>query len=280
MMPLKANAKVIIAGEHAVLNEGSALVLPLQNLTVIAQQQSNTDKKLLTNCHGAFASQESNALWLSFLQNAGQLANVNLSGTWNLQLSIPIGIGLGFSAAISALTAKMFAQLGYISSTEVFEFAHKLESPLHGISSGCDIAGALAETPIAYKMHNQVERLEADFRPYLAWSQTKTISNTKLQVNKVQKINCQTTKLQMKTAAEQAISAWKNQDTIELATAMNQASLCFKNWDLVSDSMRQQMLFLQKQGALATKPTGAGGGGVILSLWQEKVKLKGLNWIH
>jgi mevalonate kinase len=55
----------------------------------------------------------------------------------------------------------------------------------------------------------------------------------------------------------------------QLASAINTAAQCFQQWGLVSDRLEEHMQTLRDAGALAVKPTGSGGGGYVLSLWDN-----------
>jgi mevalonate kinase len=54
-----------------------------------------------------------------------------------------------------------------------------------------------------------------------------------------------------------------------LTQAITQAASCFRQWGLVSESLERHMANLQEAGALAVKPTGSGGGGYVVSLWDS-----------
>jgi mevalonate kinase len=54
-----------------------------------------------------------------------------------------------------------------------------------------------------------------------------------------------------------------------LAESIKKAKSCFKRWGLAEGKIAQHMQMLQKHGALAVKPTGAGDGGYVLSLWED-----------
>ena len=55
----------------------------------------------------------------------------------------------------------------------------------------------------------------------------------------------------------------------QLAHAINLANHCFFQWVLVSERLQQHMQMLKHNGAIAVKPTGSGGGGFVLSLWNH-----------
>jgi mevalonate kinase len=60
-----------------------------------------------------------------------------------------------------------------------------------------------------------------------------------------------------------------NEDLPGLQQAILLGRSCFERWGLVSEELRDHMSVLQKNGALATKPTGSGDGGFVLSLWNQ-----------
>ncbi|HPI41638.1 MAG TPA: hypothetical protein PLJ21_12590, partial [Pseudobdellovibrionaceae bacterium] len=54
---------------------------------------------------------------------------------------------------------------------------------------------------------------------------------------------------------------------VQLKLGLDIGKKCFQDWGLVDQALENQMNLLLRQGALAVKPTGSGGGGYILSLW-------------
>ena len=66
-----------------------------------------------------------------------------------------------------------------------------------------------------------------------------------------------------------AQSALKEKNIEQLAESINNAADCFTQWGLISTPLKQHMLRLREMGAIAVKPTGSGGGGYVLSLWER-----------
>lgn len=271
-----AYAKVIVAGEHSVLRNGHALVVPLKKNKLIAMYKKQDF--LSVKCEGANTFVGIEDHWLSFIKQAYSNCSSNkLTGEWGLQINIPIGIGLGFSAALSVVVAKMFANLGYIKEEEVFEFAHGLEKPIHGKSSGCDIAGSMSENAIMYNIGSKSEQLF--WCPTLAWSTPCSSSSTIDSIAHVENIGDPAIDISMNKAVVMAYDAWQKQNIDLLGESITLASKCFYDWGLVPEVMDTHIKILKKAGALAVKPTGAGGGGSVLSLWSSKINMEGLNWI-
>ena len=62
--------------------------------------------------------------------------------------------------------------------------------------------------------------------------------------------------------------------------AMEVASKCFADWDLLGGGVKETMDKAKSLGALAVKPTGSGNGGYVLSCWNsEPPKDSGLEFI-
>jgi mevalonate kinase len=56
-----------------------------------------------------------------------------------------------------------------------------------------------------------------------------------------------------------------------LKTALDLGSDCFSQWGLITPALKYHMQELKASGAKAMKPTGSGGGGFVLSLWDHEV---------
>ena len=48
---------------------------------------------------------------------------------------------------------------------------------------------------------------------------------------------------------------------------------CFESWGLCDGAMGTHIKDLEEKGAVAVKPTGSGGGGYALSLWDQEPEL-------
>src|SRR3954465_15589712 len=95
------SGKWILAGEHSVLRGSPALVFPLFSRQLSLQHVSGSgDLKLnLVGEHG----KELNMLFWGVLEKACELRNIrrsDFSGELKVESTIPIGAGLGASAAL------------------------------------------------------------------------------------------------------------------------------------------------------------------------------------
>lgn len=74
--------------------------------------------------------------------------------------------------------------------------------------------------------------------------------------------------------AEKALQMNKEKGLDLLMSAIQHAGRCFKAWELITPQLEQHINQLLHLGALAAKPTGAGYGGYVLSLWQNPPPLE------
>ncbi len=269
-----------MSGEHAVLRGCPALVFPLLSRHLDLSYQPS-DESLKLELLGPYG-EELQLLFWGVLERVCELKKISrnsLSGVLQLRNSIPVGAGMGASAAFCVAMTRWFESLGYVESSEVYEFSRQLENIFHGESSGVDIAVALSAQPLIFTRGK--ERI--DFSP--AWHPRAYISYSEKRgvtldcVTKVKNLLSAHPHLGEKIDREMrrsvqtctvALSS-KDADNIDmLAEGIDQAATCFHQWGLTEGAAEKHMTWLQDQGALAVKPTGSGGGGYILSLWDQE----------
>ncbi len=276
-------AKFVVAGEHAVLRNCSALAYPLPSLqlSLTYQQQSSP-------LHATFTGKHGDTLQLLFwgtLENALQYVGKSLTelhGQFTVHTDIPIGVNLGASAALCVALTKWICAQHWIDAnhTTLAKFATHLEHLFHGESSGMDIATILAEQPILFTRNAQPQwqPVQTTWQPHWYLSSCGQRGITADSIQQVKQLHLQDPKhaaaidaLMQKsvTQAYQALQLSEAQGFSQLCDAMQHAADCFKQWQLIPDGLANHMDWLMKQGASAVKPTGAGNGGYVLSLWQQ-----------
>lgn len=280
MFRTETTGKWILAGEHAVLRGAPALVFPLEsrklNLEFTAGAPGESLRLLCGGSHG----DELQMLFWGVLEKACELravARSSFSGEVRLTSEIPVGAGLGASAALCVAMSRWFAHLNVIAAGEIADFARTLENLFHGESSGLDIAVAIKGKPLKYYRGQEPQVLpERRWTPRLYVSYSGQRGMTLDCVNQVKRLLVENSErgqkldTQMGEAAELCQKALQ-MDAAEgqkaLAQAMQLAAESFLAWGLTEGAVQNHMNHLRAQGALAVKPTGSGKGGFILSLW-------------
>lgn len=269
--------KWILVGEHTVLRGGRALVFPLPSAQLklsFIPGQSNLDLKLSGSTGSDFE-----LLFWSVLERACALTQTRreqLQGRVGIQSEIPVGAGLGASAAFCVAISRWFSQMGKVPLDKIEDFARELENLFHGESSGVDIAVAHSGEPLKFSRAGERAILKTSWNPIWYLSYTGQRGVTKECVQKVkdlwienQALGADIDQMMMTSVemAEKALEMDQAQGLPLLVRALKLSAECFSAWGLFDGAPEKQAQDLIKKGALAVKPTGSGGGGYLLSLW-------------
>jgi mevalonate kinase len=270
--------KWILAGEHSVLRGSPALVFPLKSRNLTLSFQPLADQPLRLELDGQHGP-ELHLLFWNVLDRACEKCGISreqLKGNLHLSSEIPIGAGLGASAALCVAIGQWFHALGLIQESEVYEFSRNLENLFHGESSGVDIAVALSKEGLRFTRGGERSALKLQWKPqwYVSYSGKRGV--TLECVNKVKALIAREPEfgkqidqdMQASVAmAEKALQLPEEAGLALMKESMDLARSCFDRWGLTVQSHVQM---LSENGALAVKPTGSGDGGYVLSLWRQK----------
>lgn len=275
--------KWILAGEHAVLRGSEALVFPLFSKFLRLIYTAGTNE-LEINIAGQNHQELELIIW-SVLERAFRLLNIKrsqISGVLEIQSSIALGGGMGASATLCVALTEWLQHLGFIQKTELFNFARDLENLFHGESSGVDVAVTLNRKPLAFTRNSGFTELKinSQVKLYLSYSGERGV--TKECIEKVKALIHEQPQLAEKTDLQMidSVSRLKvllaqksDQNDLSVLTdwskAITQSNQCFEQWGLITENVRKHQSVLMEAGALAVKLTGSGGGGYVLSLWQN-----------
>ncbi|WP_133137419.1 mevalonate kinase family protein [Legionella rowbothamii] len=271
--------KWILVGEHAVVRGHAALVFPIKERRLIFSYSANVPS--LSADYLGSSGPDMHLLFWSVLEHGLKLLGHSfnqLGGHFLLNSTIPVGGGMGASAALCVAMSRWFSAQQMLAQEECNAFAKELEHLFHGKSSGLDVAGVAAEGGVYFKA-GEATPLRQTTQPQFFLSSCNQIGITSHCIQQVQHLwenepgLAKQLDLQMAESVEDAKTALEqggSEVTSDLVKAINKAADCFMQWGLVSESLQQHMNWLTSLGALAVKPTGSGGGGFVLSLWDRK----------
>lgn len=271
------HGKWILAGEHAVLRGHGALVFPVREkkLTLTYQPAVSLD----ANYSGS-SGDDMHLLFWSVLEQGQQLLGQSLNqltGHFHLDSNIPIGVGMGASAALCVAMARWFAAQNLLANDKISHFAKQLEDLFHGKSSGLDIAGVSANDGMYFEKGHALP-LVPTWQPIWRLSSCGQIGITSHCIHQVNALwqtdeqrgrQIDNAMMQSVNKARHALSHYSSTALQDLAQAIEESHACFAAWGLISDTLKHHIALLRAHGALAVKPTGSGGGGYVLSLWDK-----------
>lgn len=268
-----APGKVILCGEHFVVYGEPALVAAV-NLRAYVEAyrcrrpgiEVESDR---VSGRGLKPVEEA----VRFILEAYGLDSKNVGLKVKVRSEIPLGSGLGSSAAVSVASALAAAKLlGFKPSREkLFEAGFRAEKLVHGRPSGIDPAISVYGGLLRFKA-GRVRRVRFQGRLELVVADSGIERSTGVMVEKVRRISSRYPRLfsDMRRAARrivaEAVDAVSEGDFERLGELLN------VNHGLlsavgVSNSRLERLVYAAREaGALGAKITGAGGGGCILAL--------------
>lgn len=278
----QTHGKWILAGEHAVIRGTGALVFPVMDKKLTLSYQTSDSPGLIFEVDFFEKnSEEMRQLFQEFFFHALQLLGKTdylFNGILRIKSTIPAGVGMGASAALCVALARWFHAQGWILADETHHVAQEFEHFFHGKSSGLDIAG-VAHPGGIYFNRGTITPLKTTWDPKWQLSfcgQQGPTANSILTVQRLWQTDPQTAQALdelMHRSVEQAKQALEQpynpkHSLKRLTQAITQAHECFERWGLISEVLKQHIQARYDQGALAVKPTGSGGGGFVVSLWE------------
>ncbi len=277
-LAIQVSGKWILAGEHSVLRGGEALVFPLKSRYLklnYFKTENDFDISLNNESHPELEL----IIW-SVLEKAMNKLNLkrrNLKGLLSFESKILFGAGMGASATLCVSLTRLFHHWGFLKNEEMYDFARELENLFHGESSGVDVAVTLNNQPLLFSRHQGYHLLKDYQKPFLYLSHTGERGVTKDCVDKVKKL------IQLDPLKAKGIDDQMNESVSEFKKLLAAPEIshgewiktlklaydCFYEWGLVNEAVKAHEVRLKNFGAMAVKLTGSGGGGFMLSYWEQ-----------
>lgn len=280
MEKYSAHAKCIIAGEHAVLRGHPAIVFPLSQFQLILTYQPS-EKNLSAEASGELSETLLLMFW-GTLKKAFELVSIplnNIKGEIHIENHIPLCAGLGFSAALCLAIGKWFVAQKWLNTHKLLDFTRQLEDKFHQESSGVDIAGVMSNSAIYYVRNKEPQTINPKWTPkfYLSYCNHLSVTAEAVAAVKllfdIEKFKAKRIDIDMAesvTMIQEALLSPESKGFQLLSEGIKQSYHCFEQWNLITNKLQEHIDFLMQHGAIACKPTGAGYGGYVLSLWQDE----------
>lgn len=274
--------KWVLSGEHSVLRSKPAIAFPFSHYFIdFSYKEASTPLNII------YKQQGKSSVKFYFLPLFEQALKVigkqseDLKGVITIDSHIPFGVGLGTSAILAVACALCFEHKKWISKEEIKTVAKKLEDLSHKKSSGMDVTVVLEQKPMLFQ-NGKVKQYLDPFKitPQLYLSYCGCRSSTFFAISKVKELFSKRKKdledidSNMEQSVDLCLQAMQSQDKNtmdkQLQQALNLGEQSFKDLGLMSKELERHAQKLKQAGALATKPTGSGLGGYVISLWDKE----------
>ncbi len=281
-----AAGKVILLGEHAVVYGRHALALPIEDAVAATINDGEQGIRLAI---GDWGIRQEWATGDDSLNGAAAVVDLILRElgctTRAMDISvnarIPLGMGLGSSAAFAVAVIRAFGRYmnSELSDNDVNQLALKCEEITHGTPSGIDNHVATFAKPILFAKGNESGPIvvQHDESVPLVVAASGTRGNTKTMVSGVRRRYEDDESLYSKIfdnidatslAGAEALEA---SDYERLGRLMNVCHGLLSAIGVSSPELERMVGIARAAGAVGAKLTGAGGGGSVIALCPGKV---------
>lgn len=293
-----AGGKAILIGEHSVVYGHKAISLALPDIRLNMQicpdkftesWEDSWETRIKGNIYQT--NKEIQKLLTLAFEKALQLCHPSLElkhffpQKIIIQSEIPLGGGMGGSAAISTCLVKLSIEIAKhkrllnqeISNETQIQFSNAVDCLFHsGKASGLDVTTVACDGLIEFSKDNGFKYIKNAKEFWLALVDTKERSDTASMVKKVAdflKINPDNGKKYLDNLSKLTDSTLvflKEGRLLDIASNLNCAQLFLEKLGVSTKKIADLIKTLQSNGALAAKLTGAGGGGLVLALFEKK----------
>lgn len=279
-----AHGKLILAGEHAVVYGQPAIALPFDHVkieTAVIRKQGPLSidcrfykgalDKAPERLHGIRACVKE---ILRTLKKPAENLAIKLEST------IPIGRGLGSSAAVAvAIVRGLYAFFEkQLTKMELERFVQIAENFAHGNPSGIDMMAVISNDPIWFEKGKAARPLPFSLPFYLVVADSGRVHNTARAVGSIREKSGSDPKTvesaisRLGEIVHEAGRALIEKDGLHLGRLFNEAHAQLSVLGVSDEGLNTLCAAARSAGALGAKLTGAGRGGCIISLAESRKK--------
>lgn len=272
----QARAKIILAGEHAVVYGHPAIAQPI-DLEVRIHAIKSLEPGLVFLNPKMDPQHKSDSLFAQVQPKLVSLFGDRVEKlVFEIDSDIPGGCGLGSSAALSVglirAALEHFGESG--SPEEIALMALELEKIFHGNPSGVDHT-VIAHEDLIWFQNGQVEKINA-YRPLkFSIMMASPHAGTRAVVEAVRQRRLQDEVAVNKifSGISEIVFSMRSQieqgNLREMGLLMNRNQRLLKQLGVSTPELDQLCEQAIQNGALGAKLTGAGGGGCVIALFAE-----------
>lgn len=272
-----AHSKLILIGEHAAVYGKPAIAVPFP-LEVAAVIEDRDGEIMLACTHYTGSIDEAPAQLqgiASCIKETLEFLEQPLEGLLiHLKSEIPIGRGLGSSAAIAiAIVRGLFSFYKKpLAQNKLMDLVHRAEVYAHGNPSGIDMVAASSDFPILFEKEKGAAPLLVHTPFHLAVADSGEVSDTLSAVKGVKEkyrlepINMKGTVERIGELAVLAKAALANGDIPLLGRLLDENHKGLQAMGVSNEWLDRLVEASKNEGALGAKLTGGGRGGCMIAL--------------
>lgn len=270
----QACGKAILLGEHAVVYGVPALVAGLaQGVEASARRSSETSSSIQINQGPPLSSEGEADLSRAFRALLGA-CSIDFPVHIEATSALPVGAGVGSSAAIGVAAARALAELAGLPTSPELEQERALawERIFHGNPSGIDTAAAACGGCMLYTRGAGTEPVLLRAPLTLALGYCGYGSSTRSMVESVARQQTRRPEVfakqldAIRSLVGNARLALEAGDLVGLGKLMDLNQMILAGWMLSTTELETLCTLAREAGALGAKLTGAGGGGCVIAL--------------
>jgi mevalonate kinase len=262
MTRARAPGKVLILGEHAVVYGHPALAAAIPRYLTVEVEPAREPQVELP---GLATPREVLGAALAIAREAGHQGGFHA----RVESEIPLGAGLGSSAALGVALARAFKP--GCAPEEAARLAMHVERAAHGAPSGVDPAACAHGGMISFQ-RGSVERVEG--RVWLCVALSGVARGTRSTVMPLAERRKTDPRIDPMLARLGALAREGRRDLGRLGPLMDEAHALLGELGVSCPELEEAVGKLKRAGALGAKLTGAGGGGAAIGLARDEAQAR------
>ena len=286
-----APGKTILFGEHSVVYDEPAIAAAINKRATVKIKPSKNNKTILKSDDLGFKAElntkqkkytliKGKPGIIRYILEALSKVHDHQPIEINLSTNIPIGLGLGSSAAVTVATLASLYRYHQIKFTKksLANDAHEVELSVQGAASPLDTLVCTYGGFVYLSRNKKIDIFKNNFNSSFVLAYTSKYGSTGKMVKGVkllkdkQPVVMDSIVKTMGLLADEAKKAILDNDVNKIGELMNINHGLLDSIGVSTIELSRMVYLARNNGAIGSKITGAGGGGSILSLCPGKTQ--------